>query len=329
MRLIFPTNKAHGIVIGMEQNLKQPYRFRDARQERIYRRLRLIGEGPAEFYRDACRLMEDSGALASTSHLVGHLMREVESSVRTVLHPGVSGHVNSIVAVLKGLEIDESSPIAQLWLTLPGDEGLDKKAHRNALFQPRAVDREFMEYWDRLQSILDFVLERFEERYLEYHGVLDEHAAIEAPTKADVETIKQRAPNNLVSYRYFFDKLSSSKWLKPLYEEGFFSYPPAPVIEGEFVRFPPWPQSQYLARMARQDPDTVTDIIFNIPKTQNINVLTDLAEATCEMPAKYSTKLVEKVNSWINSPYFGSMLLPEVLGTPQSGQETAIRIGSR
>ena len=105
-----------------------------------------------------------------------------------------SNHRESIAAVLKGLGVEDSDPVAQLWLTLPGDEGPDKKAHRNALFQPRAVDPSFLEYWERIETILDFVLGRFEERYLEYQQVLDALASIDAPTADDVATFKQRAP---------------------------------------------------------------------------------------------------------------------------------------
>ena len=41
----------------------------------------------ATLYRDACRLMEAPESLASTSHLVAHLLREVESSLRQVIRP--------------------------------------------------------------------------------------------------------------------------------------------------------------------------------------------------------------------------------------------------
>ena len=253
-----------------QQGLPQPYRFRDPRQERIYGRLRLIGEGPGEFYRDACRLMDEPGRLAATSHLVSHLMREVDGAVRAVLQvqaehgsaksAGRENHKASIASVLKALGVAETNPIAQLWLTLPGDEGLDKKAHRDALFRPRPVDKAFRDFWEQIHVILDFVLERFRDRYLDYHRVLDELAAVETPTGQHAKKLKQRAPNNLVAYRYFFDKITSPLWLRPLAEKGFFKHPPAPEVEEERVRFLPWPQSQYLRRMARHDPRTVADI---------------------------------------------------------------------
>jgi hypothetical protein len=60
----------------------------DGRRMRLTLRLRkLVGPGASEFYQDACILMDNSLRLSSTSHLVGHLIREIESSLRDVLQP--------------------------------------------------------------------------------------------------------------------------------------------------------------------------------------------------------------------------------------------------
>ena len=60
------------------------FKFSDSRQERIYRRLLLIGPGPAAFYRDACFLMTTKHSLSTTTHLVSHLLRDIESALRDV-----------------------------------------------------------------------------------------------------------------------------------------------------------------------------------------------------------------------------------------------------
>src|ERR1043166_3004301 len=65
----------------------ESFRLGDARQERIHKHLGIIGTGPAEFFYDACRLMVIQPHLKSTTHLVSHLIREIESSVRAVLEP--------------------------------------------------------------------------------------------------------------------------------------------------------------------------------------------------------------------------------------------------
>ena len=64
---------------------REPFRFTDPRQERIHKRLAIVGSGPAEFFYDACRLMASEQQFKSTTHLLSHLIREIESSVRAVL----------------------------------------------------------------------------------------------------------------------------------------------------------------------------------------------------------------------------------------------------
>lgn len=62
-------------------------------QERVARRLGLLGPGPAAFFTDACRLVDEvrSGRwpLATATHLISHLLRELDSSVRYVLYAQV------------------------------------------------------------------------------------------------------------------------------------------------------------------------------------------------------------------------------------------------
>src|SRR5437773_358430 len=114
------------------------FRFHDRRQKRIYERLALVGEGPAAFYRDACRIIATEPPFETTTHLVGHCLREIESALRSVLKPAVGNttlsngskknvtgeerHKHDITIILQGLDIPETDPIAQLWLRLPGQK---------------------------------------------------------------------------------------------------------------------------------------------------------------------------------------------------------------
>ena len=151
----------------LEANNLESIRFSDPRQARIHRRLFLIGPGAATFYQDACRLMKDS-AVASTTHLVSHLLREIESSLRNVLKPFIQSdekppkgevHTWQIREILKGLDIAETDPIAQAWLRLPdSDYGLHKRAHREDLAAPRALDDDYRRFWNEMERILDEVL---------------------------------------------------------------------------------------------------------------------------------------------------------------------------
>src|SRR5258708_6048200 len=66
------------------------FQFSDPRQKRIYERLHLIGPGPAAYYRDACRILSSNPEFGTVTHLVAHMYREVESSLRAVGAMGTS-----------------------------------------------------------------------------------------------------------------------------------------------------------------------------------------------------------------------------------------------
>lgn len=59
-------------------------------QRRVAQRLKLLGPGPEAFFRDACRIAAEVTAggwqLETASHLVGHLIRELNDSVQAVLY---------------------------------------------------------------------------------------------------------------------------------------------------------------------------------------------------------------------------------------------------
>src|ERR1700694_1524549 len=63
------------------------FQFKDEQEKRIYERMFLVGVGSAAFYRDACRILTLDPPLATTTHLVRHCLREIESALRDVLRP--------------------------------------------------------------------------------------------------------------------------------------------------------------------------------------------------------------------------------------------------
>lgn len=301
-----------------------PFRFVDPRQARIYRRLQLVGSGPASFYLDACRLMAADPPVLSTTHLVAHCLREIESALRDVLEPvveeqdspeegggkrksGGSTHESEIRAILRGLGIPETEPVAEAWLKLPGRDStynLAGRAHRNSLDRPRPLDSEFQGLWTDIQNVLDAVLDKFEARYTDAHNLLDELLAKGTPSNEDLRALKEHVPNNSVSYRYFFDRLESVGWLRPLTDGGFFSSPPEPEQDYEAggFRFVSWPQSTYLEKMVDEDPATVKEIIQELPATQNVRVYEELADVARKLPIDMVAELVPKLKEWVGHP---------------------------
>ena len=326
------------------------FRFADLRQERIYRRLKSMGPGPAAFFLDASRLMATKPSLESTTHLVTHLLREVEGWMCQILETpedralresggrtwvgrlidalrtwairkfgGIRNragqHQRKIENVLRRLGISEKDEIAQRWLKIAGE--LAGRAHRGALRGARPVDAAFLAIWNDMQVILDAVLAKYETRYLEYHQRLDDLLKKAAPTRADVKALQHSIPSNYTALSYFFDRLTSAAWIGQLNKSGFFSYPPPPHREedpahGVLVSFPPWPQTRYLARMASAAPNKVMRIIEQMPATENIRVHEDILGAALAMPATLSVKIARKTIAWIETPY--RSLLPKKLG---------------
>ncbi len=300
------------------------FQFRDPRHQRIYRRLLLVGPGVANFFRDACQLMRGEADFLSQSHLVGHLVREIESALRDVLRT-VSGpndpekkgksneaHKEDIRLILKSLDLPESDEAASAWLNAA--TGLAKRAHRDCLEAARPVDSEFRGFWRDFEDILDVVLERFESRFLVVMPILDGLAEKAHPTQQDANLLKSGIPNNFVTMSYFFDKLENASWLRLLRSEGFFGYPPLPHLDEEGnLLATSWPLCKYLGRMAKNEPSLVSTIIGEIPANTNIRVHLDLADALLQLPPELSVLHTSAAIKWLEKPFYFSSL-PEKLG---------------
>jgi hypothetical protein len=276
---------------------------------------RLVSPAAQAFFVDACRLMAASNDLQTTSHLVGHLVREIESSMRAVLETLVEpikgkddSHRQTVVLILKVLEIPETDPVALAWLEKTGRKakgGLHKRAHRNDLFQPRPVDEGFTRYWEEMQAVFDAILDRFEKRWVDTHKVLDRLLAKDPPGKDDVGFVLGKIPNNLVARGYFFDRLAHSSWLQPLFEEGAFGELPEALRGEGTVTFVPWPPAKYLGRMAAvpEAQETVRKVLLQLPPTDNIAIQRDLLDAILALPAAFVRDLAPRVKDWLGGSF--------------------------
>jgi hypothetical protein len=88
-----------------------PYQFREPRQERIYRRLLLVSQNAAAFYRGLYRYLDGSVQLETAAHTIGHNLSEIESAMRDVLVPlADSGKLAGAKRRLKGKEHQAAWP---------------------------------------------------------------------------------------------------------------------------------------------------------------------------------------------------------------------------
>jgi hypothetical protein len=296
------------------------------REDRIHRRLLLVGPGPAAFFADACRIMAAPNDLATTTHLMGHLLREIESGLRAVLgvvvEPGAGNatpaesavpsasaareptpkdrHARQIRILLNGLGIPLGEPVAVYWLSLTGDSpmALHRWAHRDRLAAPRPVDQALVQLWDDLQRLLDSVLDRFESRYATIFGRLDAMLGRPAPTQNDLEALAESLPWAPVVQHYFFERLASPGWLLPLHDNRLLPMPPPPEVTPDGRQaFPSWPAAPYLQRMASVAPDGVVGVLAGLT-TSNITARAQFLEIAAALPADRALKLVPRILEW-------------------------------
>jgi len=104
---------------------------------------------------------------------------------------------------------------------------------------------------------------------------------------------------------YFFDRLENPRWVPALADKGFFSEPPQPVAAEQpgHVRFPPWPEGSYLARMAAEAPRDVSDILETLPRSDNPTVTRHLLDAAAALSDEELLRLASTINDWLRGPY--------------------------
>ena len=298
---------------------QKPFKL-DEHQEIIFDRLnRLVSPGAAAFFKDACRHMVVEPPFTSTSHIVGHLLREIESALCDVLivfsedekpkKNEPNAHERKIRMVLKALGIEEAEPIAQAWLDLTGqgnDKALYKRAHRDDLEQVRPVDSDYLEFWDKMQKTLDILLDRFESQYAEtVFKKLDELVQKESPNAEDAKIIRSHIPNNFVARQRFFSQLENPKWLPFLKAEGIFLEPPEPEVntEEKTTRHMPWPAGTYLEKVTVANSTLVFEILKEVKEVDNSNVKGNLLRTVCNLKKEDRIALLERIKGWVKTDH--------------------------
>src|SRR5260370_21215675 len=114
------------------------------------------------------------------------------------------------------------------------------------------------------------------------------------------------------NYQYFFERLQSTDWIEPLAEREFFKHPYPPKIHDDgSLSFPIWPESQYLARMAKRAPALVGATLLAMPYTDNVFIHGDIVEASLAMPGQDAAKLSASERKWVASQRQLFWLLPD------------------
>lgn len=292
----------------------------DSAQLELYKQLSdYTGEGPAATYRDACRLMASDPPFENVSHMLAHLLRELESAIRRICLAPIpqlpkelkqskgqqekkDTHRREIQHILREYGLKEDEPVGAFWLSLTeGERRLSSRVHRQAIGRPRPLDDGMQTVWREFQDFLRIIVRKLEHRYGLFVDQIVAMFQRDVPTAADLDLITNAIPNSPVLLEHFFKHLPHASWLLPLKDEGFFRDPPEPGPDGK-SRY--WPQSGYLARMAKiaSAQDDVAAILVEIADTQNVAVIRGIIDASVEMPAAKAVALVPFVERWMQAP---------------------------
>lgn len=302
--------------------------FPSETHRRVHERLsRLVSAGAAAYFADACDIAMDAKSLRAATHLVGHLTRELEAIVRTVLLAGINAaqeeqradaeeaqsptpkakkggdgdnHRVEVVTILTALGLADDTAAAA-WLTYVGRDsgkGWSRAAHRDDIRMPRELTPEFLTQWFEFVNVLDAVLDGFERQYGNALKALETLKSASTPSRTQIDSaLKLLAPGTVTS-NYFFDGASPG-WLLPLRDAGFFASPP-PDREGDGTDRPAqWPAGWYLARTAREQSTVVADIILHVPATDNPSVHAAYLTAATAMQLSDASRIVASELAWI------------------------------
>ncbi|MBI5367168.1 MAG: hypothetical protein HZA54_09035 [Planctomycetes bacterium] len=281
------------------------------RDEALIRRLHQLSPAAATFVRDAAQLLATDPPLASASHLLGHLLREAESSIRAVLLAGAGAatpptehgrHAAEIARCVAELGLPDAHGLAALWKRLGGE--LHRSAHRSGVEAPRAVD-EARAPWPEFLSLIEGILNAYRDRYGARLAEIDRLLAARPPTRAAADALIAKAPTGTVNRSYVCEQLREPAWLAPLLAAGFFRYPPdarkRPDGQGQGESYPAWPESRLLDRLAAAAPREVAAVIQELPETKNPWVHRDAIAAAARMPAALAAGLAARMVAWLRT----------------------------
>jgi hypothetical protein len=291
------------------------------------------------FYRDAWFILNNSHLFKTSSHLIAHCLREIDSAILDTLLPGkkecrenredsrskkIEKIIDDVLNLIGSDKEKELNEIKEKWKELK----LHGYAHRRNIDSPRDIEevKKIFEDFNRILSTLlpnlvlyiDTIKERIDKLI----------------TNKNLKEFGKTIPKNPYFLSYFFSKIDST-WLpelrKPESEKpesrkkGFFSNPPEPYKEGMYIIYPTWPQTEFLKRVIKEDPKATEEVIsciLEMEENGNAKILDDLIEIIAEMPLdslslddKKIKSLCEKIRKWMEKADYlmYPLFLPNVL----------------
>ncbi len=156
-------------------------------------------------------------------------------------------HIDEICEVLG---VDRNNEFAKEWHRIAKE--FHRYAHRHGPYKKPREKEAFDDLWKQFEIK---VLYRLVGNYLDLIQLVDKVLSNRKPTKEILEKLSNLLKNDARRV-YFFKKLSSIEWFRPLKEKGFFAPERAPCPkpddeEGHFI-IPYWDVLDYLEKVSKQ-----------------------------------------------------------------------------
>ncbi len=180
----------------------------------------------------------------------------------------------------------------------------ERFAHARNETLPANADVEWTANFLAFERFLIVISKRAQENIADLDELLREAnsrmSARTPPNDAQLDLLQAQAARQ-ENRAYFFDRLENPEWVKPLAERGYFDAPPGSVHNREqgTIRFLPWPEGRYLARMAPIAPDAVLAVLEALPPSDNPVSTRTALRIVEELPDSHVARLAPKVLEWL------------------------------
>lgn len=295
------------------------------KQQKILSDLQILGTGAQAFFQDALELF-DNGSIRTKQHLISHLMREIESSLREILRvifptnldlkkvDQNQKHKFEIKQCLYLLNISEDELDAKFWLELGeqnGDYNLAKLAHRDNL-DYRRISNDFVLHWKRFENFLERILNRIKSVYFNFINQIDQLIQIQTPQKKDIDYLTKILPKTGQFYFYFFNHLNSVDWFDPLFNYRYLQVSQDYIETNSNSCNFHWPPLAYLRTLcAVEEIDKVWKVIESLPESDSIGYHLEITKLVLLLPEDYQGNWLDHELGWIIKLRFEELLDPE------------------
>ncbi len=239
----------------------------------IYNGLKLLSNHIANLFADGVRVKNDERLLSKTQ-LLGHIAREIDSSIRNIFAPSAlkkniqknldsssldqelkesKGHISSIIASLGDDPIILKDELTAKWINVA--VRFVTNAHRRINTDEKVDPSEILQIWTDYESILY----RLFGNQLNILTRIDRILKIPEPHEDLIGTVPNILKEKSIEF-YFFKNLNHLTWLLPLNVIGYFT--PEHIYRGAHSII------DYLIRMAKENlknqNEKITNVLLNV-----------------------------------------------------------------